>query len=486
MSDMLNKAREYEKNALENTPKDLRPAFHLASLTGWMNDPNGFSCYNGQYHLFYQYNPYSMGWASMHWAHAVTKDFVHWDYLPAALAPDMPYDAAGVFSGSAIEDQGRHVLMYTGVSEKEGPDGKKTVIQNQCLAVGDGLDYEKWEVNPVLTSDLLPEGSSREDFRDPKLWKEDGVYYAVAGSRSDDGSGQIPLFSSTDLKNWKLCSILDRSRNRYGRMWECPDFYPLGDGHVLMVSPQDMEAEGLEFHCGNNAIFLIGRYDKDNYQFTRSNVQAVDYGFDFYAPQTMETEDGRRIMIAWMKSWDAQICPEGLTWNGQMTFPRELEKRGDRIYQNPVKEIEAFRTDPVFYSDYSFSGSCVLDQVSGRQMDLTVEITGGDYKRFSLKFAADDRHYTEISYDPEAGILTFDRTYSGLVRDFPCVRHVAAASNQGRIKLRLLADKYSAEVFINDGESAFTALVPTSQEAAGVSFEAEGSVTMNVEKYSIV
>ena len=194
-SEKLKKARVYEQKEALKVPEKQRPAFHLSVPTGWMNDPNGFSFYKGECHLFYQYNPYSVCWDAMHWGHAKTADFIRWEYLPAALAPDEAYDAAGVFSGGAVEAEGKHVLLYTGVSELENADGKKEIRQVQCLAVGDGTDYEKIPENPVIDASLLPEGSSLEDFRDPKLWEEDGVYYAAAGSRAADGSGQILLFS---------------------------------------------------------------------------------------------------------------------------------------------------------------------------------------------------------------------------------------------------------------------------------------------------
>ena len=198
----------------------------------------------------------------MHWGHAVTEDLIRWKYLPAALAPDQPYDADGVFSGGAVEHQGRQCLLYTGVSEISLPNGKRAVRQKQCLAVGDGVNYEKYAGNPVISADLLPEGSSLEDFRDPKVWEEDGTYYMVVGSRHADGSGQILLYSSENLTEWKFETVLDRCRNRYGKMWECPDFFPLDDKQVLMVSPQDMQAEGLEFHNGNGTMFLAGTYDR--------------------------------------------------------------------------------------------------------------------------------------------------------------------------------------------------------------------------------
>lgn len=254
MSELLAKARNYEKNITGKIPDSQRPVFHFSNPAGWMNDPNGFSDYRGEHHLFFQYYPYATHWDSMHWGHAKSKDFIQWEYLPAALAPDKDYDGLGAFSGSALEDGERQILVYTGVEEQIIENGEKRVAQNQCIAIGDGINYEKFSNNPVITSDMLPDGSSREDFRDPKVWKEDNQYYLVAGSRNADGSGQIALFYSKDLKNWKFGSILDKSENKIGKMWECPDFFALNEKHILMISPQDMHADGLEFQDRKSVV----------------------------------------------------------------------------------------------------------------------------------------------------------------------------------------------------------------------------------------
>ena len=485
ISEKLKKAIKYEQEECARIPKNQRPVFHMSVPTGWMNDPNGFSVYQDVYHLFFQYNPYGTSWDSMHWGHARSNDLVKWEYLPAALAPDRSYDAAGVFSGSAVEKDGRQILIYTGVSEITLPDGKKAIRQNQCIAAGDGLDYEKEKENPVITAAQLPVGSSPEDFRDPKVWQEDGTFFMVVGSRAEDGSGQIVLFSSEDLKHWNLCSVLDRCENRYGKMWECPDFFPLEDRHILMVSPQDMMAEGLEFHNGNGMIYLIGEYDKETYCFHRQAIQSPDYGLDFYAAQTIQTPDGRRVMIAWMKSWDADFFPEGFRWNGMMTVPRELSIRNGRVYANPVRELEQYRTDPVEYQNLTLQGKRELDGIRGRVMDVTVEIQSGEYESFRIHVAKDERFYTEISYDPRGQILTFDRTYSGMRRDFACRRSMSVRAHDGRITLRILLDRYSVEIFANDGESVMTSVIPTRPEADRILFDVQGRAEVSVVKYGI-
>ena len=303
VSTQLQKARDFEAQYGPHIPAAERPAFHATPTIGWMNDPNGFSIYQGKCHLFYQYHPYSNEWGPMHWGHLNTEDFIHWERLPAALAPDQPCDAAGCFSGGAVElPDGRHLLMYTGVQRERDEDGFLRDVQTQCVAIGDGLNYEKYPLNPVLTKSDLPEGGSAVDFRDPKVWREqDGTYYAVIGNRTPDDSGAILLYKSMDGLKWDYVRTLDACHNQYGKMWECPDFFPLDGRQVLLTSPQDMYPIGLEFHAGNNALCLLGDYDGE--EFHRQAVQAVDYGLDFYAPQTLVAPDGRRIMIAWMQNW---------------------------------------------------------------------------------------------------------------------------------------------------------------------------------------
>lgn len=486
MSEMLKKAREYEKEESKKIAKTSRPAFHFSTPVGWLNDPNGFSDYKGEHHLFFQYHPYGTYWGSMHWGHAKTKDFIKWEYLPAALAPDCNYDNFGVFSGSAFEDGKEQVLVYTAVEEKTTDSGGKEIRQTQCIATGNGTDYEKHEKNPVVTSDMLPEGSSREDFRDPKVWKEDDKYYMVVGSRSGDGSGQIALFYADKIDNWQFAGILDKSENKVGKMWECPDFFALCKKQILIVSPQEMEAEGLEFHAGNNALFIIGSYEKEKINFTREKIQSADYGFDFYAPQTMLLEDGRRIIIGWMQSWDNKLYPEDSLWSGMMTVPRELFFRNGRVCQIPVRELENYRRNKVIYKDICVQKKTELKEINGRILDMELVLKGNEYASFRLKLAADEKHYSEIIYDRKNEILTFDRTHSGLTKDATTARSMRVESKNNELSLRILLDRFSVEIFVNGGEQAMTSLVFTPEAANEISFESKDKAYMDIVKYDIV
>ena len=200
MNDLtLQKARAYEAEHGAAISPEERPAYHMTPYVGWLNDPNGFSYYKGKYHQFYQYNPYDVRWAPMHWGHAVSTDLLHWEYLPCALAPDSPVDnGPGCFSGSAtVMDDGKQLLMYTSVIAEKQPNGEMRDIQTQSIAIGDGLNYEKPACNPVLTQKDLPEGFSKFDFRDPKIWREaDGTYSVVTVCLAEDGSGAAALFQS--------------------------------------------------------------------------------------------------------------------------------------------------------------------------------------------------------------------------------------------------------------------------------------------------
>lgn len=492
-SQTLREARKYEEEAEKMIKEEERPGFHLSVRTGWMNDPNGFSYYKGQYHLFYQYYPYDLKWGPMHWGHAVSKDLLHWYYLPAALAPDEAYDRDGCFSGSAVTlPDGRQLLMYTGVLKEQQKNGKFHDIQTQCLAVGDGVDYVKYENNPVLDAEDLPEGSSKYDFRDPKIWKkEDGTYCCVVGNRPSDGSGQILLYTSLDGFQWNFKSILASNHNRFGKMWECPDFFKLDGKWVLLTSPQDMLPSGFEYHNGNGTLCLIGDYDEETGIFTEQHDQAIDYGIDFYAPQTVLAPDGRRIMIGWMQNWDAcALRSSEEKWLGQMSLPRELFIKDGKLYQHPVKELEKMRKNKVEYYNITFSNLLNLDRIQGRRIDLELTLRPGEpeklYQKFALRFAQNDTYQTALSFRPHESILKIDRKFSGSRRAIIHQRRSLVNSRNGELKLRLILDRFSAEVFINDGEQVMTMVMYTDLAAEGICFFADGMVNMDVVKYDLV
>ncbi|MGM9660911.1 MAG: glycoside hydrolase family 32 protein [Faecousia sp.] len=486
-SEMLQKARDYEKLHRPEIAGEL-PAYHLTGGVGWINDPNGFAPYKGEYHLFFQYYPYDTQWGPMHWGHAKTSDFIRWEFLPAALAPDRSYDKDGCFSGGAVElPDGRHLLLYTGVSIQPQNDGTTREFQTQCVAIGDGVDYEKYEHNPVITAESLPEGGSTRDFRDPKIWRENGVYYAVTVNRGKDGSGDVLLYESEDGLHWQFSSILASCGYRYGTMWECPDFFHLDGKDVLIHSIMEMRAKNLKFHNGNSKMYHIGTLDAERH-FRDETVHAMEYGLDFYAPQTLEALDGRRILVGWMQAWEGskQRIP-GMGFMGQMTVPRELTIRDGRLLQTPVRELEGYRCNKVEYKSITIQEETALPGISGRVLDMVLEITPTQtpYTRFDLEIAKGEDFFTTISLLPQKGTIRMDRTFSGFPHDVNHVREFPADFHNGKIRLRLLLDRYSAELFVGDGEQAASMVLYTPQNADGITLRCDTAAVVSIEKYDL-
>lgn len=324
--------------------------YHYEPEKGWMNDPNGLIEFQGQYHAFFQYNPYKPEWGPMHWGHAVSRDLLHWETLPVALAPDQPYeDDGGCFSGSAIEKDGKLYLFYTSVSKAFG--------QVQSVAVSDdGVTFRKYEGNPIIRS--YPKDGSR-DFRDPKVSLIDGTYYMVVGSYQN-GKGRVLLYRSENLYRWDYVGILYESVE-YNHVIECPDFFKLGDRYVLMYS---------KINYGTHATqFVIG--DFDGKRLIPTSYSTPEAGPQFYAPQTFEAKDGRRIMIGWFYNW-GRALDEGADFAGALSIPRELTIRNGQICNFPVREAESLLTR---------EDACVQVReqtviLSGAALDMPLEYQG--------------------------------------------------------------------------------------------------------------
>jgi beta-fructofuranosidase len=454
-----------------------------------MNDPNGFSMFKGVYHLFFQYNPYHTHWGPMHWGHYITKDFIQWELKPCALAPDMEYDKGGCFSGTALEWNGQHILMYTSVSENLGQNGESIIRQTQSIAFGDGVNYQKYKGNPVIKANQLPEGSSLVDFRDPKIWRDDKGFWSLVGSKDKNGCGQLALFYSENFTDWKFIKIFDESKDEYGEMWECPDFFSLNGRQILIVSSQFMKSDGKEFHNGNNSIYFVGDYEQDSMEWKRENPHIIDFGLDFYAPQTVLHEDGRRIMIGWLQNWDNYLLPNGYRWSGIMTVPRELELKNGRLVQNPVQELEKYRKNKFCYFNYELSSQnkrVELSGIKGRCLDLTISLKKQEFKNFNIYLAVGYKHETVIRYDKCRGILTTDRNRCGMYKDMLTERSIILEKeDMEHIQLRILLDKNSIELFVNQGKYVMSTLIYTPISSDGIFFETDGNAILDIEKYDI-
>lgn len=484
-SQALERARSFEAGSRIHLNE--RPAFHLSPRIGWMNDPNGFSYYKGLYHLFYQYHPYDSHWGPMHWGHAVSADLLRWTALPCAMAPDAPFDQEGCFSGSAAAlPDGRQLLMYTGVAEGG--------VQTQCLAVGDGTEYDKYPENPVLDASSLPEGASRIDFRDPHIWREaDGSFRAIVGNLTGSGASERAkffLFSSGDGFRWSFENVFAENTFGLGRMWECPDYFELDGRKVILASATDMQPEDPSAPAENGNFALLGRIDPESGIFRTESVQVLETGLDFYAAQTVEAPDGRRILIAWMQNWGSlPPMPDRSAFFGQMSLPRELFLRDGRLCQMPVRELLAFRRDEVRREGIVLEDAEIrFAGIEGRLLDLgiTLDVAGSrDLKQFTLAFARNEHFRTILRYDPAESLLTLDRSGSGVSPEIQNKCSARVSVPDGKLCLRVILDRFSAEIFANEGELALAMTFYTDLSADRVTFAAEGRAVFDIKKYRL-
>ena len=484
--ELLEKTRAFEGRALPDTDHSRRPLFHVTGSTGWINDPNGFSVYEGEVHLFYQAHPYTKTHGPMHWGHIKTTDFVNWTYLPTALAPEEGYDRNGCFSGTAITlEDGRHLLMYTGVDEK-GKDHTERK-QTQCIATGDGIDYEKAAENPVIDASILPEGGSCIDFRDPKIWWHDGKYYCLCVNRLEGGKSAVLLFESSDALSWTYRGMPFHNDGSLGSMLECPDLFSLDGKDVLILSVQELPARDV-LQEGYVTLFAEGRFLPEEARFETESIGMLDEGIDLYAAQTLCMPDGRRVMIAWMQNWETvEEYPEETDFNGQMTVPRELSYKNGRICQLPVREIEKLRTTHMLHEDVEVGEEIYLEGVRGRTADMTLTIRQGKggYRKFRIGVAKDEVYVFEITIDLDAGKIIADRTKSRNEKGKLTIREFPFTGTEDEIRVRILLDRFSVELFEGEGEKAASFLLYTPQEAEGISFSSDGSALLTVDFYEM-
>ncbi|WP_099075401.1 sucrose-6-phosphate hydrolase [Proteus alimentorum] len=352
------------------------PCWHLAPVTGLLNDPNGF-CFDGEYyHLFYQWNPLSCEHKNKCWGHWRSKDLITWQHQPIALLPDEFYDKDGCYSGSAVIYQGQLTLCYTGNVKFQ--DGTRTAWQ--CLAVENkqgGFD----KLGPVLG---LPEGYSGH-VRDPKIWQHNDIWYMVLGAQTLDKQGKVLLYRASHLYQWQSVGELAGSHlgglNDAGYMWECPDLFEL-DGHfILLACPQGIKKEQHRFLNSHPSAYLIGSFDYSTLQFQHGDLIELDAGFEFYAPQTT-LANGRRLLFGWMGVPDGEEMYQPTIandWIHQMTCPRELHIKENKLYQQPVKELQQLRQKPVYWQGLADDAP----DINGFSFELEVELFGSLAIHFS-------------------------------------------------------------------------------------------------------
>ena len=235
-------------------------------------------------------------------------------------------------------------------------------------------------------------------------------------------------------------------------------------------------------------MFFVGKLDYETGKFDKVSFDEIDYGLDFYAPQTTLAPDGRRIMIAWMQSWDRNIPSDQYGWAGSMTLPRELKVINNLLYQIPVKEIENYRQNEISYKDIPVSKSIQLDGINGRCLELEMTVDFTQANQFSLKLMKNKACETVISFDKESSILKFDRSHSqsGINQADPKdMREVPVLLKDSQLKLRIFIDTYSVEIFAQDGQYTMTSTVYSDLDAKEIEFAAEGEAIVSVSKWEL-
>lgn len=480
---VLDKVNQYMR---ENNPairgSEWREHYHFMMPTGWINDPCGLVYADGVYHMFCQHQPYQGTWGQMFWGHAVSKDMVHWEMCGEGIAPSEEYDGwigGGIFTGSAIYEDGEIKVFYTGCSEEK---------QAQCMAVSkDGMHFTKYEGNPVIAE--APAGTNPHDFRDPKVWKHGEFYYMVTGGTrgrsalleestyAGNGYGRVFLHRSKNLIDWEYVNDLVVSRGELGTMMECPNFFQLGDKFVLIYSPMGMPQR--------KCVYLTGTFDYEIGRLHWNVMGEVDWGFDYYAPQIFSDPTGRTLMFGWIGSWPfmpwnhLKYDTSDAKWCGSISLPRVLSLCDDgRLKFEPAKETELLRTgnartytgvilndsEPFFYQAGDDNIHCEIEA----ELEVTAAVSSIE---FELRAVGEQS--TKLILDLRRGEMVFDRTKSGTIEALARTCSFESAGKD-RIRIRFFLDSSSMEIYADDGRTVMTNNVYSAEGETKLSVRAAG------------
>mgnify|MGYP000248252766 FL=1 len=420
----------------------FREHFHLMPPVGWLNDPNGLCQFEGVYHAFFQYSPFDAEGGVKMWGHYISDNMLDWKYQGVALYPDQPFDCHGVYSGSALVEDGKMYLYYTGNVKLEdgeydyirtGREGNTVLVSSE-----DGIHFG--HKKQLMRNTDYPDDLTCH-VRDPKVWKEQDTYYMVQGARTKEDVGQILIFTSKDKVNWKFKSRIE-SKEPFGYMWECPDYFTIGDKKILSASVQGLEGGIWE----ERNVYQSGYFEVEGdilSSYKLGEYKLWDYGFDYYAPQSFETEDGRRIHISWMGMPDCEAYTN-LTiadgWQHCFTLPREIYVKDGKICQRPIRELDYKEAITKIAENKLQADSCKaydlkIDKIQNNQFcialaeELLLEYTDG---RFRMRFT--DNRKTCVSAGRDCRYVETDEVTN----------------------IRVIADVSSVEVFVNDGEYVFS------------------------------
>ncbi len=359
----------------------LRPQFHLLPKANWMNDPCAPRFFQGQYHMFFQYNPDAAVWGDMHWNHAVSPDMIHWKHLPLALSPTAGgYDAAGCFTGSVLPGMDVPTILYTGVTHSSPETIRGEGLREvQCMATSTDPELRVWKKldKPVLESP--PPGLQVTGFRDPCPWKDGDTWYLGVGSGFTRTGGAVLLYSSPDGKNWTYLHPLAQGKWNgsdktnpvaTGEMWECPDFFPLGGKHVLLYSTE------------GKVYWEVGTFEDLRFQSETRGL--LDHGA-YYAMKSMVDAQGRRILWGWVQETRSQDEMRAAGWSGAMALPRVLSIGSDnRLRMSVPPEFASLdhgarienRAGHVAFRMKAGKEACGLELRAGSEKLFAVEYDG--------------------------------------------------------------------------------------------------------------
>jgi len=470
-----------------------RPQFHFTPATNWMNDPNGMVFYDGEYHLFYQFNPFGDKWGHMSWGHAVSKDLVRWEHLPIALYEE---NDVMIFSGSAVVDwkntsgfgkDGKPplVAIYTGHYTKKP-------LQNQHLAYSNdkGRTWTKFSGNPVVDVKMA-------DFRDPKVfWHEASARWVMTVALAKES--KVHFYTSPDLKQWKYVGEFG-GVGAMGGLWECPDLFPLaieggGEKWVLIVNINPGGPAG-----GSGCQYFVGDFDGKHFKLDASARPATqpvlwaDFGADFYAAVSwsdIPRRDGRRLWLGWMSNWQYANDVPTSPWRSAMSIPRELGLRqtadGLRLVQTPVRELRNLRgKNHVLKKARITEANAWLQRLKLENGLLEIEAEFDSVpsaEELGLRIITGTNESTTVRCQPRQGSLTLDRIQSGRVDfhpKFPAAHQAPLRFMDGRVRLHLYLDTSSLEVFASNGETVLTDLIlPASGGRKLELFAQRGSISV--------
>ena len=414
-----------------------RPYFHLAPPVGWMNDPNGLCRCGEWYHVFYQYGPFDPEGGVKHWGHYRSRDLLRWEKCPVLLFPSDTWDLHGVFSGSALVEDGVMYLYYTGNVLSAGAHDYITSGRghNTALAVcRDGLTAETNEL--LMENRDYPAGLSCH-VRDPKVWAQDGRYYMVQGARTLDDRGEVLVFESTDKRRWTHINTI-RTPAPFGYMWECPDYFEIDGKGFLSTCPQGMPHYETKWqNLNESGYFPVQGKLEDS---VLGDFTEWDMGFDFYAPQTFLDPQGRRILIGWL-GMDNKVYGNATTelgWQHCLTIPRVVTiAPNGKLRQQPIAEFDELKSN-------------ARRQSSGQTAEypLPFELDGEPADSFSISLDGK----LELGFDKEKKLFTMKFTDE----KYGCGRTVRNAEIDSVRNIRVIADMSSSEVYINDGETVMS------------------------------